>query len=100
MTRKVLLVDDDAAVRDALAQTLELNEFEAVTAASFIVAKDHITPQFDGVIVSDIRMPGRDALVPSPADRRLGGGSKTWRATRRRQERADWSRVRQASLAV
>ena len=62
MTRKVLLVDDDAAVRDALAQTLELNDLEAVTAASFVVAKDHITRQFDGVIVSDIRMPGRDGF--------------------------------------
>lgn len=62
MTRKVLLVDDDAAVRDALAQTLELNDLDAVTAASFVVAKDHITPQFDGVIVSDIRMPGRDGF--------------------------------------
>ncbi|WIY24052.1 sigma-54-dependent transcriptional regulator [Parasedimentitalea psychrophila] len=62
MTRKVLLVDDDAAVRDALAQTLELNDLEAMTAASFVVAKDHITPQFDGVIVSDIRMPGRDGF--------------------------------------
>jgi len=62
MTRKVLLVDDDAAVRDALAQTLELNGMEPVTAASFVVAKDHITPQFDGVIVSDIRMPGRDGF--------------------------------------
>lgn len=62
MTCKVLLVDDDAAVREALAQTLELNDLEAVTAASFVVAKDHITPQFDGVIVSDIRMPGRDGF--------------------------------------
>jgi len=62
MTCKVLLVDDDAAVRDALAQTLELNDLDAVTAASFVVAKDHITPQFDGVIVSDIRMPGRDGF--------------------------------------
>ena len=62
MTSKVLLVDDDAAVRDALAQTLELNDLDAVTAASFVVAKDHITPQFDGVIVSDIRMPGRDGF--------------------------------------
>lgn len=62
MTRKVLLVDDDAAVRDALAQTLELNDLDAVTAASFVVAKDYITPQFEGVIVSDIRMPGRDGF--------------------------------------
>lgn len=62
MTRKVLLVDDDAAVREALSQTLELNDLDALAAGSFIVAKDHITPSFDGVIVSDIRMPGRDGF--------------------------------------
>ncbi|MGR3758872.1 sigma-54-dependent transcriptional regulator [Roseobacteraceae bacterium NS-SX3] len=62
MTRKVLLVDDDSAVREALGQTLELNELEAVTVGSFVAAKDHITAGFDGVIVSDIRMPGRDGF--------------------------------------
>lgn len=62
MTRKVLLVDDDAAVREALAQTLELAEYEPVPAGSFVAAKDHIRGDFDGVIVSDIRMPGRDGF--------------------------------------
>ena len=62
MTRKVLFVDDDAAVREALGQTLELAELETVVAGSFIEAKDHIAPGFDGVIVSDIRMPGRDGF--------------------------------------
>ncbi|MEC3862291.1 sigma-54 dependent transcriptional regulator [Mesobacterium sp. TK19101] len=62
MIRKVLLVDDDPAVREALGQTLELAEFEAVTAGSFVEAKDRIAPGFDGVIVSDIRMPGRDGF--------------------------------------
>ena len=62
MTRRVLLVDDDAAVREALSQTLELNDLEAVTAGSFVAAKDLITPEFDGVILSDIRMPGRDGF--------------------------------------
>ncbi|WP_299350203.1 sigma-54 dependent transcriptional regulator [uncultured Shimia sp.] len=62
MTRKVLLVDDDLAVREALGQTLELADLDAVTAGSFIEAKDHIARDFDGVIVSDIRMPGRDGF--------------------------------------
>ena len=62
MIRKVLLVDDDAAVREALAQTLELAEYEPVTAGSFVAAKDHIHSEFDGVIISDIRMPGRDGF--------------------------------------
>ena len=62
MIRKVLLVDDDAAVREALAQTLELAEYVLVSAGSFVAAKDHIRREFDGVIISDIRMPGRDGF--------------------------------------
>lgn len=62
MIKKVLLVDDDKAVREALAQTLELADYVPVTAGSFVAAKDHIRTDFDGVIVSDIRMPGRDGF--------------------------------------
>ncbi|MGP6085348.1 sigma-54-dependent transcriptional regulator [Antarctobacter jejuensis] len=62
MVNRVLLVDDDAAVREALGQTLDLADFDALTAGSFVEAKDHIGPAFDGVIVSDIRMPGRDGF--------------------------------------
>lgn len=60
--RKVLVVDDDAAVRDALSQTLELADLAPLTMSSFIEAKDHIGPDFEGVILSDIRMPGRDGF--------------------------------------
>ncbi|MDW4496740.1 sigma-54 dependent transcriptional regulator [Sulfitobacter sp. D35] len=62
MSRRVLLVDDDAAVREALVQTLELGGLAPVATASFVAAKDHITPAFDGVILSDMRMPGRDGF--------------------------------------
>ncbi|APE43200.1 sigma-54-dependent Fis family transcriptional regulator [Sulfitobacter alexandrii] len=62
MKGRVLLVDDDAAVREALAQTLELAQISALTAGSFVAAKDRITRAFDGVILSDIRMPGRDGF--------------------------------------
>jgi two-component system C4-dicarboxylate transport response regulator DctD len=62
MTRRVLLVDDDKAVREALGQTLELADLDPVLAGSFIEAKDHMDARFDGVIVTDIRMPGRDGF--------------------------------------
>ena len=62
MSRRVLLVDDDRAVRDALTQTLDLAGFRTVSAGSFVEAKDHIVPGFDGVVLSDIRMPGRDGF--------------------------------------
>jgi two-component system C4-dicarboxylate transport response regulator DctD len=62
MSKRVLVVDDDSAVREALGQTLELAEFTPVLAGSFVAAKDLIGPAFDGVILSDIRMPGRDGF--------------------------------------
>ncbi|MDG1281735.1 MAG: sigma-54 dependent transcriptional regulator [Pseudorhodobacter sp.] len=63
MTRRVLLVDDEAAVREALKQTLDLADLQADTAASFVVAKDMIHRDFDGVIISDVRMPGKDGFA-------------------------------------
>ncbi|MEE9388659.1 MAG: response regulator [Paracoccaceae bacterium] len=61
-TAPVLLVDDDRDVRDALGQSLELAGYTVTLAASYIVAVDHITPGFTGVVVSDIRMPGKDGF--------------------------------------
>lgn len=58
----VLVVDDDPAVRDALVQTLELNDLKATSFSSFVAAKDHITADLNGVILSDMRMPGRDGF--------------------------------------
>lgn len=60
--KKVLLVDDDASVRDALGQTLELADIVPILARSVIEAKDHISTEFDGVVVSDVRMPGKDGF--------------------------------------
>jgi len=62
MIRQVLLVDDDKAVREALGQTLQLANLEPILAGSYIEAKDHISPLFDGIVISDIRMPGKDGF--------------------------------------
>jgi two-component system, NtrC family, C4-dicarboxylate transport response regulator DctD len=62
MTDTVLVVEDDALVREAIGQTLELEGYTPILAGSFIVAKDHIKRDFHGVVLSDIRMPGRDGL--------------------------------------
>lgn len=62
MSDVVLVVEDDALVREALGQTLELEGYMPLLASSFIVAKDRISADFEGVILSDIRMPGRDGL--------------------------------------
>ena len=62
MTHKVLIVDDDKQVREALEQTLEIAGHKPVLASAFIAAKDHITAQFEGVIITDMMMPGRDGF--------------------------------------
>ena len=62
MIRQVLVIDDDRAVREALVQTLELADCSVISAGSFIAAKDYILPDFDGIILSDIRMSGRDGF--------------------------------------
>jgi two-component system C4-dicarboxylate transport response regulator DctD len=63
MTKGVILVDDDRAVREALGQTLDLAGLKPVLAASYIEAKDHIAADFPGIVVSDIRMPGKDGFA-------------------------------------
>jgi two-component system C4-dicarboxylate transport response regulator DctD len=62
MTRKVLIVDDDREVREALGQTLEIAGLTPILTSAFIAAKDHITAQFEGIIISDMMMPGRDGF--------------------------------------
>lgn len=62
MIRNVLVVEDDAPVREALGQTLDLGGYQPILCGSFVAAKDHITHDFNGVILSDIRMPGRDGF--------------------------------------
>ncbi len=62
MTARVIFVDDDRDVRDALGQSLDLAGFSVTLCKSFIEAIDHITPALAGVIVTDIRMPGKDGF--------------------------------------
>ncbi len=62
MTMHVLIVDDDPAIREALGQTVELAGLKPILAGSFLAAKDHLSPSFDGVVVTDMRMPGRDGF--------------------------------------
>lgn len=60
MTVPVLLVDDDRQLLHATAQTLELADFEVTALASATEALSRLAADFEGVVVSDIRMPGMD----------------------------------------
>lgn len=66
MTRpagRVLLVDDDEALRVPVAQGLTLRGFEVAAFDNAPAALKAVSPGFDGVVVSDVRMPGMDGLA-------------------------------------
>ncbi len=58
----VLVVEDDRAVRLATTQTLSLAGFAAEAVDSAEAALRRLDPDWPGVVVSDVRMPGMDGL--------------------------------------
>jgi two-component system C4-dicarboxylate transport response regulator DctD len=58
----VLFVEDEHHVRLAGKQTLELAGFSTVACASAEEALTQLTPDWSGVVVTDIRMPGMSGL--------------------------------------
>lgn len=63
MSGQVLLVEDDIDLRAATAQTLELAGFDVETFDSARPALKCLSAAFDGVLVTDVRMPGMDGLA-------------------------------------
>jgi two-component system C4-dicarboxylate transport response regulator DctD len=61
-TISVFLIDDDKDLLQATAQTLELAGFQVSTFTSADAVLPLLDEDFEGVIVSDIRMPGTDGL--------------------------------------
>ena len=62
MSTPIILVDDEKAVRDSTAQSLLLAGFDVQTFESAQAALGRISAEFEGVVVSDIRMPEMDGL--------------------------------------
>ena len=58
----VYFVDDDAQLREANVQTLEIAGLPVRAFADAAALLAAIGPEFNGVVVSDIRMPGMDGL--------------------------------------
>ncbi len=63
MNGQVLLVEDDVDLRAATAQTLEIAGFNVESFDSARPALKHLSPAFNGVLVTDVRMPGMDGLA-------------------------------------
>jgi two-component system response regulator FlrC len=60
MSAKVLLVEDDRALRDALADTLELGGYAFRAVESAEAALQALTEESFGLVISDVNMPGMD----------------------------------------
>lgn len=59
---KLLLVDDEKIIRDSVGQSLMLAGFEVETFASAAEALPKLDADFDGLLITDIRMPEMDGL--------------------------------------
>ncbi|MBI5602958.1 MAG: sigma-54-dependent Fis family transcriptional regulator [Deltaproteobacteria bacterium] len=59
---KVLFVEDDPAVRLGSQQALQLAGLEVQAYDSAEQVRKHIVPDFAGVLVSDVKLPGMDGL--------------------------------------
>ena len=58
----VLLVEDEASVRLATTQSLKLARLAVDAVATAEEALQLITPEFDGIVITDVRLPGRSGL--------------------------------------
>ena len=62
MGGQVIVVDDEAAIREAAQQWLELSGFSVQVCSNAAQALALIDVDFPGVLISDVRMPGTDGL--------------------------------------
>jgi DNA-binding NtrC family response regulator len=62
MLNKVIVIEDDVALRRSIEQTLELADLEPIPTNGFTQARRSIRSNFRGVVLSDIQMPGQDGF--------------------------------------
>lgn len=60
---EIYLVDDEAEIRQACQQTFELEGYAITTFSSAEEVLPYITPDWLGVVISDVKMPGMDGLT-------------------------------------
>ncbi|BDQ33364.1 sigma-54-dependent transcriptional regulator [Pseudodesulfovibrio portus] len=61
--QQVILVDDERSVRDSARQWLELSDFQVSDFADARLALRMITPDYTGIVLTDVKMPGLDGLA-------------------------------------
>ena len=60
---RVLVVDDEASIRDLLAKTLALAEYDVDTASDAATALSRVRTSAYDLLIADLRMPGMDGLA-------------------------------------
>jgi DNA-binding NtrC family response regulator len=60
---KIAIVDDEKDMRQSISQWLALSGFDTETFASAEDALKGVSPDYPGIVVSDIRMPGMDGMT-------------------------------------
>ncbi len=63
LRHRVLVVDDEASIRDLLSKTLALAEYEVDTAADATSALDRMRAGDYDLMIADLKMPGMDGLT-------------------------------------
>jgi excisionase family DNA binding protein len=68
---RVLVVDDEASIRDLMSKTLALAEYDVDTAPDGRVALGHLQAHNYDLLITDLKMPGMDGLTLIREARRL-----------------------------
>lgn len=63
MSKKILLIDDDTLVLRSLTKVLQTAGYEVIAVDGFAPALEAIRKNDFNLVLSDIRMPGKDGVV-------------------------------------
>ena len=77
-TMHILVVDDDQAVRDSLARSLQYTGYEVTTASDGVEALAHLSANRPDAVIMDVMMPRLDGLETTRMLRARATTSRSW----------------------